>query len=946
MDLKNSKGHIINGTSICVDYWVSSPEKKFDHFLTHLHTDNTVRLNSNFQGKIYSSPFNCWLLQKWFKIKPEQLEALSVGDTHLVTNRENYSFYSVTLLEANHCPGSVMFLFQGTFGNILYTGHFRYSPTILDHPMLKSLIENEAVDMLYLDNTYAAENCEFPSRQEALKDLIKLIKEHPDHTILLGLRTLGKEEVLRALALEFKEKICVKSDKLTILKHLGYEDCLFTPYLSKARILVAEMDEINERFINKVRASKGPVIAIVLTALYNKRPPHTNTDTDINNGIYKIPYSDHSCHSEIVKFVSEIKPKQIMPVVRISEKSKLYHCNVIPESILKFCRDSETVEEISQTLFKPGTSVGAASSLENNVISYMTKGSVASFKTGGFKTKTAPALKVKECNRQKLNVERKAKGDPELISRRNCSPRVSFKEHNQDVRVSQKVNGSPFRSALSNQFSNQEYLTLSDEELSEKQQDVPNKSSEQATSDVEVNAVQKGSNRKYLESNASCTSADCDDSPNNQTVIPNKNLIVPCIPLLSDTSQFISKHSVKPMSKRNAASVEELSLRMMRKHVLKEKTVHKVTDRRMFQTNDKASKIKEHNQDVRVSQKVNESPFRSALSTQFSSQEYFTLSDEELSEKQQDVPNKSSEQATSDVEVNAVQKGSNRKYLESNASCTSADCDDSPNNQTVIPNKNLIVPCIPLLSDTSQFISKHSVKPMSKRNAASVEEVDQGVRSEPIVLRIMRKDVLKEKTVHKVTDRRMFQTNDKASKESNNSSDDHRNVCGKFFMASRVISPEKYPLVSYPQLQKYLTYARQNSIPVGLERSSVMKQLLNKGRVENGELVPEAENGSNYYEKVRDFVWRSQFHSKIYNELEDLPYQKTHLNHDQEKAKTSILNIIFHSNQTTCTPAQVTEQNVVSVQEEDDSDGSLIEVLDKLHRENNGNTRSKKRKRT
>ena len=31
---------------------------------------------------------------------------------------------TVTLIDANHCPGSVMFLFQGYFGSILYTGQF------------------------------------------------------------------------------------------------------------------------------------------------------------------------------------------------------------------------------------------------------------------------------------------------------------------------------------------------------------------------------------------------------------------------------------------------------------------------------------------------------------------------------------------------------------------------------------------------------------------------------------------------------------------------------------------------------------------------------------------------------------------------------------------------------------------------------------------------------
>lgn len=56
------------------------------------------------------------------------------------------------------------------------------------------------VDYLFLDNTFADPDYDFPSREEAYNSLVKIIKQHEKHRIFLFSYNLGKEEVFLNLA--------------------------------------------------------------------------------------------------------------------------------------------------------------------------------------------------------------------------------------------------------------------------------------------------------------------------------------------------------------------------------------------------------------------------------------------------------------------------------------------------------------------------------------------------------------------------------------------------------------------------------------------------------------------------------------------------------------------------------------------------------------------------
>ena len=81
----------------------------------------------------------------------------------------------VTMFDAYHCPGAVMYLFKGKMGTVLHTGDFRFSEAMFDNPVLFPPERRNSdmraisidVDYLFLDNTFADPEYDFPSREEA-----------------------------------------------------------------------------------------------------------------------------------------------------------------------------------------------------------------------------------------------------------------------------------------------------------------------------------------------------------------------------------------------------------------------------------------------------------------------------------------------------------------------------------------------------------------------------------------------------------------------------------------------------------------------------------------------------------------------------------------------------------------------------------------------------------
>lgn len=374
-------GKVIPGTPIAVDFWKTRecPNARL-FFLTHLHGDHIVGLSSSWQHKIYCSEVTGKLLVERYDIDASLISPLETGCSHILyVDSDQIEQMSVTVINAHHCPGSVMFFFEGYFGKILYTGDFRFDSEMKDDPLMGNLLH---ADTLYLDNTYNSPKCVFPSREESFKQMMEIIQSHEDFHIKIGLRNLGKEDLLVKIAVDLKEWIKVPSSFFQLAELLDLPDVFITGE-TDARIEVVPFYSISNKNIERWN-KECPTIALLPTSLYTglEMSPFCNQEN-----VYIVPYSDHSSFDELIEFVKLIKPGCIYPIVcgetrgpfgsSISDRADIsvfepYLCNKqgrnneIPESVKRWMYGKRTALKPAKVLNKKPFTLARKRSLQNS----------------------------------------------------------------------------------------------------------------------------------------------------------------------------------------------------------------------------------------------------------------------------------------------------------------------------------------------------------------------------------------------------------------------------------------------------------------------------------------------------------------------------------------------------------------------------------------------------
>lgn len=133
----------------------------------------------------------------------------------------------VTLLDANHCPGAVMFLIEGQGKAVLYTGDIRSEPwwvnALVRHPCMTAYASSiRTLDAIYLDTTFATKiepYRDFPSKADGLRELLTAVDKYPKNTVFhFNSWTFGYEEVWVALCALLQTRMHIDGYKLRLFR--------------------------------------------------------------------------------------------------------------------------------------------------------------------------------------------------------------------------------------------------------------------------------------------------------------------------------------------------------------------------------------------------------------------------------------------------------------------------------------------------------------------------------------------------------------------------------------------------------------------------------------------------------------------------------------------------------------------------------------------------------
>ncbi|ORZ00663.1 DNA repair metallo-beta-lactamase-domain-containing protein [Syncephalastrum racemosum] len=347
------------------------------YFLSHFHSDHYHGLNKTWtHGPIYCSTVTAKLVVQQLAVAPNYLQPLPMNQACPIDES-----LDVTLIDANHCPGSVLFLFKHQQRGIppryyLHTGDFRACPKMVLHPAIQEA-NRAGIQVLYLDTTYLSPSHSFPAQEEAIGAACQVVQdcvagksqqgqgrlsswlaprsvESATDTIkdrllvVVGTYLIGKEKLVYQLAKLLDSKIYANNAKRRILSCQDNPDLLslLTDQPREAQVHIVPLSQIKlealQEYLEPLKSDFTRVIAFRPTgwtfrgsassttasstlAHITAMPPASQklvlqpqTKSTPTIQMYGVPYSEHSSFRELAAFIGSLDIRRIIPTVNVA----------------------------------------------------------------------------------------------------------------------------------------------------------------------------------------------------------------------------------------------------------------------------------------------------------------------------------------------------------------------------------------------------------------------------------------------------------------------------------------------------------------------------------------------------------------------------------------------------------------------------------------------------
>jgi DNA cross-link repair 1A protein len=315
---------IMKDTSLAVDAFNYGAGPHITHYLlSHFHSDHYVGLSKSWSRKIVCSPITMRLAISKFNIRQDLFLPVEPGEERLVAGVQ------LTALDANHCPGSLMFVLRTTSGlTILHTGDFRACAEMESAPILW----DSTVDRVYLDTTYCRPQYDLPSQSDVIAKTVHLVGEfvagRPGTAVLVGAYAVGKERLFKAVAEELDARVWTGESRVAVWRCLQDRHLLdrLVGSRAEARVQVVdsrlvtwgglgqELDRVGELFTH--------VLGVRPTGWAHSRGEGQEGSladvrivTKGQLSLLEVPYSEHSSFSELKRFIKFLRIKEVSQIV-------------------------------------------------------------------------------------------------------------------------------------------------------------------------------------------------------------------------------------------------------------------------------------------------------------------------------------------------------------------------------------------------------------------------------------------------------------------------------------------------------------------------------------------------------------------------------------------------------------------------------------------------------